>query len=70
MPKRIPTNKSIRQDIDKLFGAVLRLKNQSEARRFFRDLLTKKELVELSQRWKAALMLHNKIPYTKIELET
>lgn len=70
MPKRIPTNKFIRQDIDSLFEAILRLETISEARRFFRDLLTKKELIELSQRWKVALMLHNKIPYTKIELET
>lgn len=56
--------------MDELFGAILRLKSQSEARRFFRDLLTKKELIELSQRWKVALMLHQKVPYTKIELET
>src|SRR3989344_9627018 len=70
MPKRVPTNKWIKQDIDELFEAVLKLKNQSEARRFFRDLLTKKELIEFSQRWKVALMLHKKVPYTKIELET
>jgi len=70
MPKRIPTNKSVRRDVDELFGAVLELKGQSEARRFFRDLLTKKELIELSLRWKVALMLHKKVPYTKIELET
>lgn len=70
MPKRIPTNKWIKPDIDELFKAILRLNNQSEARRFFRDLLTKKELIEFSQRWKVALMLHHKVPYTKIELET
>lgn len=70
MSKRIPTNKSIRGDIDELFKAILSIKTPSEARRFFRDLLTKKELIEFSQRWKVALMLHNKTPYTKIELET
>ena len=56
--------------MDELFEAILSLENQSEARRFFRDLLTKKELIELSQRWRVALMLHKKVPYTKIELET
>ena len=63
-------NKWINQDTDALFRAILKLKNVDEARRFFRDLLTEKELVELGQRWKVARMLAKRIRYTKIAQET
>ena len=63
-------NKWINQDTDALFGAILKLKNIDESRRFFRDLLTEKELVELGQRWKVARMLAKRICYTKIAQET
>ena len=60
----------LNQEIEKLYLAILTLKNIEEARMFFRDLLTEKELKELSNRWKAASMLADKIPYSKIEKET
>ena len=63
-------NKWINQDTDALFGAILKLKNLDEARRFLRDLLTEKEIVELGQRWKVARMLAKGIRYVKIEQET
>lgn len=63
-------NKWINQDTDALFEAVLKLKNLDESRRFFRDLLTEKEIVEFGQRWKVARMLVKKIRYTKIAEET
>lgn len=63
-------NKWINQDTDDLFGAILKLKNVDEARRFFRDLLTEKEIVEFGQRWKVARMLAKRIRYTKIAQET
>ena len=62
--------KWINQDSDALFGAILQLRNLSEARRFFRDLLTEKEILEFAQRWKVAKMLAKRIRYTKIEQET
>jgi len=62
--------KWINKDTNALFGVVLRLRNLNEARRFFRDLLTEKEIVEFGQRWKVAQMLDKKIPYSKIEEET
>ncbi|MEK7519018.1 MAG: YerC/YecD family TrpR-related protein [Patescibacteria group bacterium] len=49
-----------------LLNAVLQLKSQDEARRFFRDLLTAEELLEFSRRWQAAQLLNQKVPYTKI----
>jgi len=63
-------NKWINMDTDALFEAVLKLKNSDEVRRFFRDLLTESELVELGQRWKVARMLAKRIRYSKIEQET
>jgi TrpR-related protein YerC/YecD len=58
------------QDTDDLFGAILKLRNVDEARRFFRDLLTENELVEFGQRWKVARMLAGLAPYTRISQET
>lgn len=66
-------NKSARQtdrNADALFGAILKLKTLDEARRFFRDLLTAKELVEFDQRWKVARMLAKRVSYTTIAQKT
>lgn len=63
-------NKWITQATSALFAAILKLKNVDEARRFFRDLLTEKELAEFGQRWKVAQMLTKRIRYTKIAQET
>lgn len=49
-----------------LFEAILELQNTTEAQNFFRDLLTEQEIIEFANRWKAAKMLSEKIPYTKI----
>ena len=54
------------QKANSLFSAILRLKNLHEAQRFFRDLLTKEEIREFSERWEAARLLDRKIPYTTI----
>ena len=53
-----------------LLKVILKLKNLEEASRFFRDLLTEKEILELGQRWRVAKMLSDKAPYNKIERET
>ena len=56
--------------INQLFGAILLLKDTNEARRFFRDLLTEKELREFANRWQVAQLLNKKMPYTQIEQKT
>ena len=56
--------------IQELTNALLLLENYDEAKRFLRDLLTEKELIEFGNRWKSARMLYKKIPYTKITKET
>jgi len=57
----------INNDSNNLFRAILRLRSLDEAKRFFRDLLTGKEIIEFSKRWKVAKMLDQKVPYTEIE---
>jgi TrpR-related protein YerC/YecD len=61
-----PTTK----EIDDLYNAILQLDSLDECRRFFRDLLTEYEISEFVERWKAAKMLAEGIPYTQIEAET
>lgn len=58
------------QKNNELLDTILALKDRDEARNFFRDLLTEKEIIELANRWKAARMLDQRIPYTKIQEET
>ena len=53
-----------------LFKAILKLKNLHEAQNFCRDLMTEKEIKDLSKRWKAVQMLEKRIPFTQIEKET
>lgn len=53
-----------------LFKAIMALKNEQEAKRFFRDLLTEAEIIEFGKRWQAAQMLNNKIPYSEIVAKT
>jgi TrpR-related protein YerC/YecD len=63
-------NKWETKQSDELFQAILKLENISEAKKFFRDLLTEEEIKEFSARWKVARMLSKKISYIKIEKET
>ncbi len=58
------------KDTENLFLAILSLQTLEEAKAFFRDLLTEKEIEEFSNRWKAARMLSEGIPYSKIQMET
>lgn len=59
-----------KQKIEELYSAILLIKNENEAQRFFRDLLTEPELIEFGNRWKAARMLADKKIYIEIEKET
>jgi len=49
-----------------LYRAILSLKNEDEARRFFRDLLTETEIEEFSRRFEVAAMLDKNVAYTEI----
>ena len=49
-----------------LFAAVSTLKTPAEFSHFFRDLMTIKELEDISQRWQIVLLLNKKLPYLDI----
>ena len=53
-----------------LFEAIATVKTSGEARQFLRDLLTSSEIVEFSNRWAAARMLSQQVPYSTIEAAT
>lgn len=58
------------RDIDELYTAILSLKDQHEAKSFFRDLLTEGEIKEFAERWKVAALIATKVPYKSIIDET
>jgi len=53
-----------------LFDAILLLEDRDEAAAFFRDLCTRRELEEMSQRWAVARLLAGGIPYREIAERT
>lgn len=53
-----------------LFKTILGLGNLTEAKKFFRDLLTEAEIIEFGKRWQAAKMLNRDISYSKIKKAT
>ena len=55
---------------DKLFNTILNIEDLSQARSFFRDLLTEQEIEEFANRWEVAVMLANNISYSKITKNT
>lgn len=56
--------------VNNLCDAILALENRKEARKFFADLLTQREIGEFANRWKVAGMLNANTPYATIERET
>jgi len=70
MKRKNKKNKWINTDTDALFEAALKLGSMDEARRFFRDLLTEKEIIDFGKRWKVARMLADNKKYSTIEKET
>lgn len=63
-------SKFANHDIELLFDAILTLKDKEECYRFFEDLCTIKEIKDMAQRIKVAMMLEQKIPYQTITNET
>ncbi len=55
---------------DRLFEAVLTLKNVEECRKFFTDLTTPAELEALADRWSVVGLLEDEVPYREIHDRT
>lgn len=53
-----------------LFDAVVALESREETAHFFRDLCTRRELEEISQRWAVVRKLAEGHPYREIAAET
>lgn len=58
------------KDVDNFFKAILSLENIDECYKFFEDALTIKEILDVSQRLKAARMLKDGENYAVIGKET
>jgi TrpR-related protein YerC/YecD len=56
-----------RDDIDKLFQAVLMLETEEECYRFFEDICTINEIHAIAQRLEVAKLLNEKKTYSEIE---
>jgi TrpR-related protein YerC/YecD len=57
-------------DTKALLEAILRLESFDDAADFFRDLCTRRELEDLSQRWAVVRLLDHGIPYREIAERT
>jgi TrpR-related protein YerC/YecD len=62
-------NKITTKDIDELYEVILRLETLPECKKFFRDLLTENEIVDIAERWKIAKKLVRGDSYSQIEEE-
>lgn len=58
------------KEVDNLFEAILSLNTIDECYKFFEDLCTVKEILDISQRLKAAKMLKNGANYMDISKAT
>ena len=58
------------KEMDTLFRAILSLRNIDECYKFFEDICTVKELIDIAQRLKAARMLKNGENYSVVCRET
>ena len=56
--------------VDELFDAILSLQNSEECYRFFEDVCTVKEILDIAQRLKTAKMLSDGANYAEIGKET
>lgn len=54
------------RETDKLFEAILNLKNVKEAEDFFRDLCTVDEIKDMTERWQIVQSVEQSMPYREI----
>lgn len=59
-----------REDIDKLFQAILMLESEEDCYRFFEDICTINEIHAIAQRLEVAKLLNEKKTYSEIEVAT
>lgn len=57
-------------EFDRFWNAILSLKTADECRRFFEDICTIKEIVDIAQRLDVAMLLNEGKVYTEIASQT
>lgn len=63
-------SKLMNEHTDMLVDAILKLETREECYRFLEDLLTIREMEDLSQRLQVAKLLTDKVTYTEITQKT
>ncbi len=53
-----------------VWQAFLSIKNEEELKKFFRDIMTEKEIAEYDMRWRIANLLDSGKTFAQIEAET
>lgn len=53
-----------------LFSAITKLKTEAECKKFFRDLCTLSELVDMAERWQVAQKVQKGVSYREISKAT
>lgn len=57
-------------ELEDLLTTIVSLRTREEAERFFRDLCTLSELEAMAQRWRAAQLLDERLPYHEVARRT
>ena len=63
-------NNELKTYFDEIITVLVKMDNKTEVFNFLRDLLSEKEILEFSNRFKVAKMLEENISYKQIETET
>jgi len=63
-------NNELKTYFDEIITVLAKMDNKTEVFNFLRDLLSEKEILEFSNRFKVAKMLEENISYKQIETET
>ena len=54
------------ENTDRLFEAIMKMRNKDELYDFFEDICTVKEIKDMSQRFEVACLLNNGMSYQKV----
>lgn len=63
-------NPDLQKSISDISTVLSKIDNREDIYSFLRDLLSEKEIIELSQRFRVAQLLDEKVPYVQIEKQT
>lgn len=62
--------KATAQDLNELYEGILQLQSVGECKKFFRDLCTVAELAAMAERFQAAKLIYENVPYREVNRQT